>query len=144
MATRLLGYNVAVKINGKTCVGRTQDDLTITPNVKESITKDDNGQKQFSVTGQEVTIKVSGLMCVDNSDSGKLDNDDLIEQSLKTGSAAETPLTYQRTGGDSYSGTAIMTSYTESTNSEDEGTWTADFKITGAFSKVVQGGSNPQ
>ena len=40
MPTRLLGYNVAVKINGKTCVGRTQDDLTITPTVKESITKE--------------------------------------------------------------------------------------------------------
>ena len=30
-----------------------------------------------------------------------------------------------------------MTGYSESSNSEDDATYTADFKVTGAFTKVV-------
>lgn len=136
---RILGYNIALKMGGKTLIGRTQEDLTVTPNIKESITKDDAGQKQYSVTGQEVTFKVSGLMEYDStSGATKLDSNALLEQSLKTGSAAEITAVYDRgTGGDNYTGTVIMTGYSESTNSEDEGTYTADFKVTGAFTKVV-------
>lgn len=136
---RILGYNIALKMGGKTLIGRTQEDLTVTPNIKESITKDDAGQKQYSVTGQEVTFKVSGLMEYDStSGATKLDSNALLEQSLKTGSAAEITAVYDRgTGGDNYTGTVIMTGYSESTNSEDEATYTADFKVTGAFTKVV-------
>ena len=38
MAAPELGYNIAFKIGNKTLAGRTQDDLTITPTIKESIT----------------------------------------------------------------------------------------------------------
>ena len=136
---KIPGYNIALKLGTKTLIGRTQEDLTVTPTVKESITKDDNGQKQFSVTGQEVTFSVSGLMEYDSSvGTTKLDSNALLEQSLKTGSAAEMTAVYDRgTNGDNYTGTVIMTGYSESTNSEDDGTYTADFKVTGAFTKVV-------
>ena len=139
---RVLGYNIALKLGTKTCLGRTQEDLTVTPTVKESITKDDNGSKQFSVVGQEVTFKVSGLVVFDSATTGTttLDGDDLMEQSLKKGSAAEISAVYYRgTNGDSYQGTVIMTGYSESSNSEDEATYTADFKVTGDFTKVTQG-----
>ena len=33
------GYNISLKIGGKTIVGRTQDDLTIAATVKESLDK---------------------------------------------------------------------------------------------------------
>lgn len=140
--TRVLGYNIALKLGTKTCLGRTQEDLSVSPTVKESITKDDEGQKKYSVTGQEVTFKVSGLVTFDDSTSTTttLDGDDLMDQSLKTGSAAEISAVYYRgTNGASYSGTVIMTGYTESSNSEDEATYTADFKVTGAFTKVTGG-----
>ena len=62
------------------------------------------------------------------------------------GLSAEITAVYSRgTGNDSYTGTVIMTGYSESSNSEDDATYTADFKVTGAFTKVVvQNGSNPQ
>lgn len=133
------GYNIALKIGGKTIVGRTQDDLTIAATVKESIDKDDAGTKRFSVTGHEVTFKVSALMSVDAVGSGvqKVNRNFLIEQAMKKGASAVVSVTYACANGDSYAGNAIMTNYSESSNAEDEATLSADFKITGAFSKVV-------
>lgn len=142
--TRVLGYNIALKLGTKTCLGRTQEDLTVTPTVKESITKDDAGSKKFAVTGQEVTFKVTGLITFDSTTGSTttMDGDDLLEQSLKTGSAAEISAQYYRgANGDAYAGTVIMTGYSESSNSEDEATYTADFKVTGSFTKVTQGGT---
>ena len=133
------GYNIALKIGGKTIVGRTQDDLTIAATVKESIDKDDAGTKRFSVTGHEVTFKVSAMMSVDAVESGvqKVNRNFLIEQALKKSSAAVVVVTYACANGDSYTGNAIMTNYSESSNAEDEATLSADFKVTGAFTKVV-------
>ena len=133
------GYNIALKIGGKTIVGRTQDDLTIAATVKESIDKDDAGTKRFSVTGHEVTFKVSAMMSVDAVGSGvhKVNRNFLIEQALKKSSAAVVVVTYACANGDSYTGNAIMTNYSESSNAEDEATLSADFKVTGAFTKVV-------
>ena len=61
------GYNVALKINDKTIVGRTQDDLTIAATIKESQTKDDAGSKQFAVIGQEydLVLPFTGLFVAD-------------------------------------------------------------------------------
>jgi hypothetical protein len=135
-----MGYNIALQLGSKTCLGRTQEDLSVTPTVKESITKDNQGTKQYAVTGQEVTFKVSGLITFDSATgtTTTLDGDDLMDQSLKTGSAAEISAVYYRgTNGASYQGTVIMTGYSESSNSEDEATYTADFKVTGSFTKVT-------
>ena len=133
------GYNIALKIGGKTIVGRTQDDLTIAATVKESIDKDDEGTKRFSVTGHEVTFKVSAMMSVDAVGSGvqKVNRNFLIEKALKKSSAAVVVVTYACANGDSYTGNAIMTNYSESSNAEDEANLSADFKVTGAFTKVV-------
>ena len=136
--SRVIGYNIALKLGNKTCIGRTQEDLTVTPTMKESITKDDQGNKQVAITGQEVTFKVTGLMEFNGTDTTKLDSDALLEQSLKKGAAAEIAAQYMRTGGDTYGGTVVMTGYTETSNSEDEAQYTADFKVTGAFTKVTQ------
>ena len=54
------GYNIAFKINNKTLAGRTQDELSITPTIKESITKDDGGNKRQEVVGHEVTFAAQG------------------------------------------------------------------------------------
>ena len=129
------GYNITFKIGAKTIVGRTQDDLTIAATVKESLTKDDAGQKNFSVTGHEVTFKVSALMEVTGSGTNKMDRDDVIEQALKTGSAAVIAIHYLATGGDTYGGNAIITNYSESSNASDDATLSIDFKVTGTFAK---------
>ena len=129
-------YNIAFKLNDKTLDGRTQDDLTITPTTKESITKDDQGNKQSMVIGQEVTFSAQGM--VEGSTTGaisKLTRDDLIEMALKTGSAAVYPFVYSCAGGKSYSGNCVCTGYTESSNSEDTASWTMNFKVTGSMAQ---------
>ena len=133
------GYNISLKIGGKTIVGRTQDDLTIAATVKESLDKDDQGTKRFTVTGHEVSFKVSAMMSVDpvTTQTQKVNRDFLIAQALKKGSAAVVTLLYACANGDAYTGSAIMTNYSESSNASDDATLSADFKVTGAFTKVV-------
>ena len=133
----LEGYNIAFKIGGKTLAGRTQDDLTIAARTKESLTKDDAGQKQYAVVGHEVTFKASALFVVGNTDDTKTDRDDLIALALQTSDNAEIPVTYETSGGDAYEGTAIITNYSESSNASDDATLSIDFKITGDFTKVT-------
>lgn len=130
------GYNIALAVDGKTLCGRTQDDLTIAAKVKESITKDDNGETQRRVTGHDVSFSVSGLVVVGNNEATKLDRDDVIALALAKGSSAEVPVVYSCGGGDSYTGTAIITNYNESSNSEDDATYGLDLQISGGFTKV--------
>ena len=128
------GYNIAFKLNNKTLAGRTQDDLTINPTTKESITKDDQGNKQSMVIGQEVTFAAQGMVEVSTTGATtKLTRDELIEMALKTGSAAVFPFVYSCVGGKSYSGNCVCTGYTESSNSEDTASWTMNFKVTGSI-----------
>lgn len=126
-----LGYNIALKINGKTFAGRTQDSLSITPQTKESITKDDAGNKQTTVTGHEVTFSCQGLVTLTATGQTKLTRDEIVEQTLKKGSEAEVPFTYAASSGKVLSGTAVITGYSEDSNSEDEATYTVDLKCTG-------------
>ena len=130
------GYNIAFMLNDKTLAGRTQDDLTITPTTKESITKDDQGNKQSMVIGQEVTFAAQGMVEVSTTGSiTKLTRADLTEMALKTGSAAVYPFVYACAGGKSYSGNCVCTGYTESSNSEDTASWTMNFKVTGSMAQ---------
>ncbi len=131
------GYNIALKLNGKTIVGRTQDDLTIAAKIKESLSKDDAGETQYSVNGHDVTIKASALAEVNNSVATKIDRDDVIELALKKGSQAVIPIVYEVTGGDAYQGNAIITNYTESSNASDDANISVDLRVTGSFTKVT-------
>ena len=132
------GYNVALKINDKTILGRTQDDLTIAANIKESQTKDDAGSKQYSVVGQEVSFKCSALVDVSGGDASTMDRDSLIALALEVGEDAEFDVTYEADEGDAYEGTGIITNYSEASNASDDATLTVDIKITGDFTKVSE------
>lgn len=131
------GYNIAFKVNGKTLAGRTQDDLTITPTTKESITKDDKGNKNSIVIGQEVTFACQGLVEVSSggSSTSKLFRDDIIAMALQKGADATFPFVYNCEGGDTFSGHCVVTGYTEGSNSEDTADWTMNFKVTGEMAK---------
>lgn len=131
------GYNISLKIGGKTIVDRTQDDLTIAAIVKESLDKDNQGTSQYSVTGHDVTFKVSAMMSVDAVGSGvqKVNRDFLIDLALKKGASAVVAVQYLCQSGDTYAGNAVMTNYSESSNASDPATLSADFKVTGTFTK---------
>lgn len=131
------GYNIALKIGGKTMLGRTQDDLSITPTTKDSITKDDAGNKNTRIVGHEVTFSCQGLIDVTASSTTKMGRDDIIALCLATGSEAEVTAVYECAGGASYTGTVVPTGYTESSNSEDEATYSVDFRVSGAFTRVT-------
>ena len=131
------GYNVALKIDDKTIVGRTQDDLTIAATIKESQTKDDAGSKQYAVIGQEVSFKCSALLDVSGGSAEAMDRDDLIALALEVGDDAEFEVTYEADDGDAYTGTGIITNYAESSNASDDATVSVDIKITGDFTKVT-------
>lgn len=134
------GYNISIKINGKTVLGRTQEDLSISAVVKESITKDDAGVMQRSVVRHDVTFSVSALLSLDTStgSSTKLDRDDVIALALATGSTAVVPVQYLCEGGATYGGNAIITGYSESSSADPDSdtTLSLDLQITGAFTLV--------
>ena len=111
----------------------SQDELSITPTVKESITKDDEGQKNLAVTGNEATFSCQGLVNLSNPTgvTTRLTRDDIVELALATGSGAISTFTYKASSGKQLSGSCIITGYTESSNSEDEATYTVNFRTTG-------------
>ena len=132
------GYNVSISVGGKTILARTQEDLTIAAQVKESITKDDNGVKQKKVTGHDVSFKISALMSLNETgQTTQLDRDDIIALALVTGDSAPVTVVYAATGGDSYTGSAIITGYSESTaaDPDTDSTISLDLQISGAFTK---------
>ena len=130
MSTPVAGYNIAFKIGGSTLAGRTQDDLTIAARTKESITKDDPAATQSSINGHDITFRATGLIDVTGG-TNMLDRDDILEDVLKTGSSAIIAFTYTTVGGKVLSGNCVITNYSESSNAEDDATYTVDFKTTG-------------
>ena len=134
----VLGYNIKLTIGGKTLAGRTQDSLNISAITKESITKDDNGKKQIAVVGHDVTFSVSALMeIISTAEATKLDRDDVIALSLKTGDEAVVAVEYALEGGDTYQGNAVITGYTEdsSASADSDTTVSLNLHVTGDFTK---------
>lgn len=129
------GYNIAFKIGSKTIEGRTQDDLTVAARIKESLTKDDQGETQVSVSGHDITFRASGVLVAADG-TNTIGRDTLLADALKKGTAAELQFLYMGTGLTSYSGTCIITNYSESSNASDEATWTADFRVSGEMTVV--------
>lgn len=136
----MVGYNIAFKVNEKTFCGRTQDDLTVAARLKESLTKDDAGESQQEVVGHDVTVRCAGIVVVGSSETTKLDRDDILALALAKGSAAQLPCKYIATGGDTYSGTAIITNYSESSSAQEteDATYSIDVTIKN-FAKVTAG-----
>ena len=134
----MVGYNIALKLNTKTILGRTQDDLTIAARTKESLTKDDQGNAKKVVTGHDVSFKVSSLLEVGATGNTQLDRDEVIALALQTGTEAVIPLRYECEGGDTYGGNAIITGYSESSsaNPDEDATISLDLEISGAFAKI--------
>ena len=133
------GYNISLQINNKTILGRTQDDLSISAVVKQSITKDDEGVMQRSVVRHDVTFSVNALLSLNGEGTTQLDRDDVIALALATGSSAIIPVKYLCAGGDTYGGNAIITGYSESSGADPDAdtTLSLDLQITGDFNKVL-------
>lgn len=135
------GYNIALKVDGKTILGRTQDDLTISARTKESITKDDAGVVNTAVTGHDITFKATALIDLSTPESTEMNRDDVIAMALKTGDDAIIDIAYECEGGDAYEGEAIITGYSESSSADADAdaTLTVDLKVVGDLTLVTSG-----
>ena len=129
------GYNVALKVDGKTLAGRTQDDLSIEAIIKESQTKDDKGNTNRTVVGHNVSFSVSGLMDMTASQT-MLSRDEVKGLALKKGEEAVVPIRYAADGGKTYGGNAIITRYSESTAANGDATYGLELSISGEYSEV--------
>lgn len=129
------GYNIAFRIGLKTIAGRTQDDLTVAARTREQLTKDDEGAPQVAITGHDITIRAAALVVVDDDEN--LTRDDLMEMALLTSEdeGCEVDFFYVAEGGDCYTGTGVITNYSESSNASDDATLTVDFRVN-SFTKV--------
>lgn len=130
-----IGYNFFMKLNEKKVAGVTQDDFNISAKVVDSITKDDAGSMQSTVISHEITGTIAGKLKKKGGVEDSLDMDDLMSNALKVGSEAEIPFVYNRASGKAYTGKLIITSYSESTNSEDVGTWSMGVKVIGKMTE---------
>lgn len=138
--TQMAGYNVRLKIGTKDIVGVTSDEMSITANVKESITKDNNGVKQKAVTGHDWSFKVSALMIMDDAATPTaLDRDAVLGLAVATGSGAVLAATYGASTGDTYAGNVVITGYSENTDADPEtdASFTLDLQSAGAWAKQV-------
>lgn len=114
------GYNIRIKVNDKYLIGVTSDEVSISPNTKESIVKENAGVKQESVVGHTTTFSISGLIDMTGGGSTMLDNDDILELAALTGASAEVDIDYVRGSGTAYTGTGIITGYTETNPADPE------------------------
>ena len=130
------GFNVRLKVNSKTIVAVTQDELSIDAQTKESYTKDDAGVKKTKVTGHDITFTVSALYEEVGSGSiTALDRDDIIALALKEGDNASVPFEYGPSSGAIYTGKAIITGYKETTPADptQDSTISLTLKVDGAM-----------
>ena len=114
------GYNIRIKVNDMYLIGVTSDEVSISPNTKESIVKENAGVKQESVVGHTTTFSISGLIDMTGGGSTMLDNDDILELAALTGASAEVDIDYVRGSGTAYTGTGIITGYTETNPADPE------------------------
>jgi hypothetical protein len=133
----VLGYNLmfrAVEDDGaggtieRLFAGTTSNTFTITPDVKESITKANKGFKTRKVTGYQYEFSAEGLVMVaEDGDTGdEITKDDLIDFIIN-----KTSLDFVY-GGDQVGdvvrkGKVIITGYTENSDSENEATYSVNF-----------------
>lgn len=122
--SQINGYNIVFKAGEKLLAGTTSNTFNITPKVKESLTKEDLGTTNKTVTGYDSDFSVEGVMELNDTEqkTTRLDREDIIDMVL-----AGNPLDFVygdfAEGSTRRKGKMIITSYSESTNADGEATY---------------------
>ena len=122
--SQINGYNIVFKAGEKLLAGTTSNTFNITPKVKESLTKEDLGTTNKTVTGYDSDFSVEGVMELNDTEqkTTRLDREDIIDMVL-----AGNPLDFVygdfAEGRTRRKGKMIITSYSESTNADGEATY---------------------
>lgn len=136
--TRPFGYNVALKIGGKTVVGTTSNSFDLNKKIKESITKDDAGKRKRVAIGYDFTFSVENLATIIDAANAatQLGRDEILALAL-TNDTVE--FTYTMTGADGYSGSVLITSYSEKSgaNEDEEVSISLNLQSNGDLTPIV-------
>jgi len=129
-----VGYNTLVKAGNNTFAGVTQDDFSLSAEMKESITKADAGTKHTKIVRVPANITVAGLCSTDSSSSTVNDREAIIDLVLAKASVA---ITYVVETGLTYSGTGYLTAYKESTaaDPDTDPTYSVEISIPNGLTK---------
>lgn len=124
MGTRVDGYNVAFKVNEKDFIGVTNHDFDLGIKTKSSITKADLGVEKEKVTGTKPKFSIKGIAEVKTTgETALLDRDDIIALAI---AGTKFTYVYSATGAQSYTGTGMITGYSEASGPDDELSYSID------------------
>ena len=121
MGKKILGYNITLKVGEKVFAATTSNSFDITPNVKESQTKDDLGTKNKTVSGYEYSFGVDAVveLTEEGEQASRIGRDEAVEMTLL---GEPIDFVYSVKGGKSYKGKAIISAFSEKSDSENEAT----------------------
>lgn len=133
------GYNVILKVGEKIFAGTTSNTFGITPKVKESLAKEDQGTTRKIVTGYDSTLSIEGIMEINEEEqkASRIDRDEVIDMTM-----AGTPIEFVygefSTGRPKYKGKLIINDYSESTNADGEATYSASCSVITKLTKETE------
>ena len=84
MGKKILGYNITLKIGERVFAATTSNSFDITPNVKESQTKDDEGTKNKTVSGYEYSFGIDAVveLTEEGEKATRIGRDEAVEMTL--------------------------------------------------------------
>lgn len=132
------GYNIILKFGDKLIAGTTANTFSITPKVKDSLTKEDKGTTRKVVTGYDSELSIEGIMEINSEEQKmtRLDRDDIIDMVTK-GDPIEFVYGELEAGKTQYNGSLIINSYSESTNADGEATYSVSCSVITKLTKSV-------
>jgi hypothetical protein len=124
--------NIILKFDSKTFIGVTAHNFNITNTIKESITRD--GKKK-SIISHPYTGSIEGVCELDSESSAtKIDRDAAIALSLQNDAI---DVIYSPGTGKSYTGSILISSYSEKAGADDELTYSLNFEDDGTALTIV-------
>ena len=113
MGKKILSYNITLKIGERVFAATTSNSFDITPNVKESQTKDDEGTKNKTVSGYEYSFGIDAVveLTEEGEKATRIGRDEAVEMTL-----LGEPVDFV------YKGKAIISAFSEKSDSENEAT----------------------
>ena len=121
MGKKILGYNITLKIGERVFAATTSNSFDITPNVKESQTKDDEGTKNKTVSGYEYSFGIDAVveLTEEGEKATRIGRDEAVEMTLL---GEPIDFVYSVKGGKAYKGKANISAFSEKSDSENEAT----------------------
>jgi len=143
MAKRKMGWEILFRQKTgastyKYFAAVTANGFDLTPEIKESITKADVGQKKKRISGYTAEFSIDGFYEVNEAadEATSIDVHDIIAMVINK---TELEFSYgtSTVGETSYTGKAILTKYSEKSDAENEATYSCSLALSGALTPVV-------